>query len=210
MIFVPGEVRENFTWYKNHQSGQTLVLGFFGPGTILGLAAAILGHAHAATAKILKPTKVLFVSRKELVREMQDDGTAARQVAELVSETCYFILGKMRAVDLSQSAEQKLARCLLGLRAHNTGASGETPPKLDLSQETIAQMVGLSRETITRLLSRFRRRRILDWKRSGLVIRDTNALEKLAALSETEAILAGSAVGGRVTATRDELLPSST
>ena len=175
--------------------GKTLLLGFFGPGTILGLAAAILGRNHAATAEIVKQTEVVFVSRKELVREMQGDATVARQVAELVSEVCYFFLGKMRVVDLSQSAGQKLARCLLGLLAHNTSSSGETPSKLDLSQETIAQMVGLSRETVTRLLSRFRKRRILDWKRSGLVIRDTRALEKLADFSETAASLAGRPVG---------------
>jgi CRP/FNR family transcriptional regulator, cyclic AMP receptor protein len=138
---------------------------------------------------------------------MQSDATVARQVAELVSETCYFILGKMRAVDLSQSAAQKLARCLLGLLAHNTSSSSETPPKLDLSQEAIAQMVGLSRETVTRLLSRFRRRRILDWKRSGLVIRDTSALEKLADFSETDASLAGSALGDKIASTRNESVP---
>ena len=42
----------------------------------------------------MKPTKVLFVPRKELVGEIKNDATAARQAAELVSEICYFILGK--------------------------------------------------------------------------------------------------------------------
>ena len=176
----------------NSPQGKTLVLGFFGPGTILGLAAAILGRTHAATAEVMKPTKVLFVPRKELVGEIKNDATAARQAAELVSEICYFILGKMKAVALAQSAGQKLARCLLGSLARDTGSGDETPPKLDLSQETIAQMIGLSRETVTRLLSRLRKRRILDWKRSELVIRDRNALEKLANLSETAAGLSGS------------------
>lgn len=194
----------------NSSQGKTLVLGFFGPGTILGLAAAILGRTHAATAEIVRPTKVLFVSRKELVREMQEDATAARQAAELVSEACYFILSKMRVVELSQSAGQKLARCLLGLLAHNTAAEGETTPELHLSQETIAQMVGLSRETVTRLLSRLRRKHVLEWKRSGLVIRDRSALEKLADFSETVEGLSESTVGDRVASTNNELVPSST
>ena len=168
----------------NSAQGKTLVLGFFGPGTILGLAAAILGRTHAVTAEAMKPTRVLFVSRKELVREIESDAAVARQAAKLVSEACYFILGKMSAVDLSQSAAQRLARCLVGMLAHNTGQGGEAPSKLDLSQETLAQMVGLSRETVTRLLSRLRRSRILEWKRSGLVIRNRNALEKLADFSQ--------------------------
>ncbi|MGA7920872.1 MAG: Crp/Fnr family transcriptional regulator [Candidatus Acidiferrales bacterium] len=169
----------------NSAQGKTLVLGFFGPGTILGLAAAILGRTHVVTAEIMKPTKILFVSRKELAKEMQGNVTAARQAAELASEACYFVLGKIRAVDLSQSAGQKLARCLLGLLAHNTSYSEQAAYKLDLSQEAIAQMVGLSRETVTRLLARLQKKCILNWKRSGLVIRDRNALEKLADLSGT-------------------------
>jgi len=185
----------------NSAQGKTLLLGIFGPGTILGLAAAVLGRAHSATAEILQATRIIFVSRTELLGEMQGDATVACQVAELVSEACYFILGKMRAVDLSQSAGQKLARCLLGLLAHNPGPSGEASLKLDVSQETVAQMIGLSRETVARLLSRFRRKRILDWKRSGFVIIDKSALEKLADFSETVSSFAGSAVRDRVPST---------
>jgi DNA-binding Lrp family transcriptional regulator len=107
----------------------------------------------------------------------------------------------MRAVDLSQSGVQKLARCLLGLLDQNPSSSEGAAPKLGLSQETLAQMVGLSRETVARLLSRLRRRCVVDWKRSGLVIRDRSALERLADFSDTDAELAGSAVGDSVAST---------
>jgi CRP/FNR family transcriptional regulator, cyclic AMP receptor protein len=193
----------------NSSQGKMLVLGFFGPGTIIGLPAAILGRTHAATAEIVRPSKILFVSCKELVRELQDDATASRQAAELASEACYFILNKLHAIDLSKSTGQKLARCLLGLLAHNTGSSSETTAKLDLSQEAIAQMIGLSRETVTRLLSRFRRKHILDWKRSGLVIRDRSALEKIADFSEAAVGRSQSAVRNSIASPSDRFLPGS-
>jgi len=166
----------------NSEQGKTMVLGLFGPGTILGLAASVSGRAHAATAETLKPTKVLFVSREDLVREIRNDATAARQTAELLSEACYFTLDKMRTVGLSQSAGQRLARCLLGLLAHVQ--DGEPP--LKLSEETIAQMVGVSRETVSRLISRLRKDRVLDGHGSGLVIQDKSALEKLADFPDAE------------------------
>jgi CRP/FNR family transcriptional regulator len=150
----------------------------------------------------VEPTKVLFVPRKELAREMQGDATVARQAAELVSEACYFVLIKMRAVEL-QSAEQKLASCLLGLLAHKAEYRGEKVPRIDLNQETIAQLIGLSRETVSRLLSRFRRQQILVRDRSDVVIRDTKALEKIAGYPETAANLAGGTAGGKLGSTRD-------
>jgi len=175
----------------NSADGRTLLLGFFGPGTILGLGAAILERSHVGSAEVLRPTKAAFVPRKELAREIQGDTGAARKAAELVSEDYYFILSKMRAVDLSQSARQKLARCLLGLIAHHTSTSGDEVLKLDMSQETIAQMVGLSRETVTRMLSHLRKRGILDWNHSSLLIRNRRALANIADLPEVPTNLAG-------------------
>jgi len=189
----------------NSAQGKTLVLGFFRPGTILGLAAAILGHVHATTAEALKPTEVICVSRKEFIKEIQGDATAARQAAELVSEACYFLLTKMISVELSQTASQKLARCLVGLLAHNAGSCEGTPPELCLSQETIAQMVGLSRETVARILSRFRRSGILDWKRSGFLVRNRRALEKLADFSKTTGYVTGIPITGGSTRTSHSL-----
>ncbi len=89
--------------------------------------------------------------------------------------------------------------------AHNTSYGEEAPYKLDLSQEAIAQMVGLSRETVTRLLARLQKRHILNWKRSGLVIRDRSALEKLADLPGTFANPVRSAAIDRSALATDEL-----
>ncbi|MGC2703311.1 MAG: Crp/Fnr family transcriptional regulator [Candidatus Acidiferrales bacterium] len=207
-VYVVLEGRAKLT--VNSSRGKTLLLGFFGPGTILGLASAILARIHAATAEIMIPTKVLFVSRKELVREMEGDAMAARHAAELVSEACYFILTKMRDVELSESTGQRLARCLLGLLAHNADSGGEAALQLDLSQETIAQMIGLSRETVTRLMSRFRTKHIVDWKRSGLVIQNRKALERLADFSETGTSFARDVAARRAPSARSELRPGST
>jgi CRP/FNR family transcriptional regulator, cyclic AMP receptor protein len=190
----------------NSAQGKVLVLGFFGPGTVLGLAAAILGRAHPATAEALKPTNAVFVARAELAREMRGDATGARQVAELLGEACYFLLTRLAAVELSESARQKLARCLLGLMAHNANHE-RVPVQLELNQETVAQMVGLSRETVSRLLSQFRRKGVLDWTRSDFVIRDRRALEKLAGLPE--AIASGAEVGARKEAATPESVYSA-
>lgn len=163
--------------------GKALVLGIFGIGAVLGLAGAVLGRPCAVTAEVMQPTRTVFIARNEVLREIRGNVVAAWQAAQLVSETCFFLLGKMTTVELAESAPQKMARCLLGLIAHNGNPDGE-PEHLELTQEMIAQMVGLSRETVSRLLSRFRRSGVLDWTRSDFVIRNRRALEKLADLPE--------------------------
>lgn len=174
-VILEGRVKMSVT----SPEGRTLVLGFFGPGSVIGLAANVLGRPNAATAETVAKTKAIFVPRRELLKEIQTNATAAWQIAQLISENCYFLMGKLGAVDLSESAPQVVARCLLGLVAQNSVHDGQ-PEQIDLSQETIAQMVGLSRETVSRLLSKLRRKGVLDWTRSDFIIRDRQALQRLA------------------------------
>ncbi len=157
---------------------KSLILGFFGPGTTLGLEAALLGHEHISTAEIVTPAKVAFVNRADLLEHVSADAMAALELARMMGEAWYFAVGKMRALDLAPSAEERLARFLLELGADSSAAGNFV--MLDISQAALAQMLGLARETVTRLISSLKRRGILQWKRSGMIVQDWQSLEMLA------------------------------
>jgi len=55
----------------------------------------------------------------------------------------------------------------------------EPKVKLALTHEEIAQIIGTSRETVTRVLADFRKRQIAVLKGSTLTIRNKSVLEKL-------------------------------
>lgn len=49
-----------------------------------------------------------------------------------------------------------------------------------MTHEEMAQRIGASRETVTRLLSNLKRKELIGVEGTGLVIRDRSALEALA------------------------------
>jgi CRP/FNR family transcriptional regulator len=55
----------------------------------------------------------------------------------------------------------------------------EPKVKLALTHEEIAQIIGTSRETVTRVLADFRKRQIATLKGSTLTVRNKAILEKL-------------------------------
>jgi len=159
--------------------GKPLILGFFGPQSVLGLAAAILGRSHESTAETMTTVTARFVSREQFLRRMQS-ASAGLHVAELVSRLLYSTVREIEALWLTDSVEQRLARFLVSLCPPRNGCRGAVHLALDLTHEDIAQRIGVSRESVTRFLSRFKKRGILDLKQCVLTILEPAALERLA------------------------------
>ena len=76
---------------------------------------------------------------------------------------------------------EKLAKLLLDWSSRNGEASKQEPRlKMVLTHEEIAQMIGTSRETVTRLFADLKKRQIVQSKGSTLHIRNKAALKVLA------------------------------
>ena len=59
--------------------------------------------------------------------------------------------------------------------------------KLSLTHEELAQLIGYSRESVSRSLGEFRRQRLLELNGSTLLVHNKAALESLAAISSESA-----------------------
>jgi len=75
----------------------------------------------------------------------------------------------------------RLAKFLLESSAEGQVANGVVRTKLALTHEDISQLIGTSRESITRTLSEFRKMEIVELKGSTLIIRNKAALGRLVA-----------------------------
>jgi CRP/FNR family transcriptional regulator len=85
----------------------------------------------------------------------------------------------MRTIGLSHSAGEKLARFILDLITDHNSGKGAATAKLTLTHEEIAQMIGTSRETVTRTFAELKRKNLLIVKGSTLTIKDRSGLERL-------------------------------
>ena len=159
--------------------GRTLILRISEPGDLLGLPATISGRPYEVTADVIEPTQANFISRSDFLNFLRDHGEAALRVAQELSETYQTAFAEMRTIGLSHSAREKLARFLLDWSAHHPSDNGTIKFSLSLTHEEIAQMIGASRETVTRLFADFKKRNFLHIKGSSVTIKDKRGLEQL-------------------------------
>jgi CRP/FNR family transcriptional regulator len=103
------------------------------------------------------------------------------RVAETLSDIYHATYREVRYLGLSGSAEGKLARFLLDMTADQDHDHGHARARLILTHEEIADVVGTSRETVTRLFAEFKRKRLVEAHGSRLLIVNKAGLQKLLA-----------------------------
>lgn len=162
--------------------GKTFILKITEDEEVLGLSATISGKPYELTAETLAPSQLNFVKREDFLRFLKDNSEACFRVAEQLSEKYNVACHEVRALGLSHSAAEKLAKLLMDCSSKNGEAHKQEPRlKLSLTHEEIAQMIGTSRETVTRLFADLKKRQIVQTKGAIVVIRDKAALRALAA-----------------------------
>lgn len=160
--------------------GKTLIVRIADPGEVLGLPASVTGKPYELTADVIEPTQANFISRTDFLSFLRENGEAALRVAQQLGETYHAAIAEMRSIGLSHSAAEKLARFLLDWCASRGNGKAEIRAKLALTHEEIAQMIGASRETVTRLFTEFKKKQLLEIKGSTLIVRSKTGLENLA------------------------------
>jgi CRP/FNR family transcriptional regulator len=162
------------------EDGNTVILRISDPGDVVGLPGTISGTPYELTAEVLEPAQVNFIPRDLFLRFLSRHTEVAVAVAKLLSNLCHDTYHEVRSLGLGRTASQKLSRFLLdwSVRPRKFPTSGHIP--LPLTHEEIAQIIGVSRETVTRLFTMLKRAQVVQVKGSSLTICDRDALESMA------------------------------
>jgi CRP-like cAMP-binding protein len=154
--------------------GKNLILADLPAGEFFGEIALLDGKPRSASATALTKCELLILERRDFLPFLERTPTAClnimqqlfcarlRRTDERMSEIAFF--------DLSA----RLARTLLRYPAPRHG-----PPKISLSQEELAEMVGGTRENVNRYLREWQRRGILQLKNRWTIILEPKALHAI-------------------------------
>lgn len=156
--------------------GRTLIVDTIEAGGVIGVSATVLDKPYEVTAETIEPAQVNFIARAEFLRLISTHSDAGMRAAQQLSESVYRAHRDIRALGLSQTTSEKLARLIL-----NWCDTGEQTPRgmrlqVLLTHEEIAQTIGTTRETVTRILSDLKRKHIIDVKGSNFFVPDMPGL----------------------------------
>lgn len=161
-------------------SGKTLIKRLVQPGETLGLSSILSGNAYKASAETITPCQLKFVKREDFNRFLAEHREVQFNIARQLIEECESDANQIRNLGLANSAAERLAQLLLTW-CEDEGTPSQSGMRIPvaMTHEDIAQMIGTSRETVTRLLKSFREKKIITMRRSSMTLHKKDELEDL-------------------------------
>lgn len=165
----------SFKSYFQANSQTERIIGFYFPGEVIGFNAIASNH-HEDTAVALETSSVCEINYANLLSLETKVPSLYRQLLVLMSQQ----LEPNRATSPGCDASQRIAIFLanLSLRYQHLGLAS-TQFRLSMSRQDIGQYLGLSTETVSRVLAQLARSGVIGVVRREIEILDMSALHGL-------------------------------
>ncbi len=157
--------------FISSENGMEKTLTILESGTIFGEASFFDGKPRVSSAKTLVHSEIITVTRQSLLGCFRREPQLAMNLLTYLSETIRMLSAQVNTMTFLQ-ADQRLARLLLTLAANGT---------VHATHEDLAELAGVSRVTVSRVLSRFNENGWVRVHYRGVELLNENGLKAFAA-----------------------------
>ena len=166
--------------YQSDRFGRDHILSVASAGDILGEVPSDPLVPYSASAEALTEAQLCYLSRARLIPFIEEHPLVGIRLIAALSAALGVARKKVRTLAL-KPAEGRLAELLIQLakigKKNETGRTGFT---LRYSRRELAQMIGVSTETVIRILGRLKHKRAISSCQRELIITDMEQLAGIA------------------------------
>jgi CRP-like cAMP-binding protein len=172
--------------YKTLDDGRRQILGFAMPGDFLGLQSSVLAEMHHSI-ETLTPVRLCVFARDRLWAVFREHPELAFSLTWLAARSERILDEQLLSIG-ARTASERVAFVLLSLykRGQQLGLSGNGALPLPITQQHLAEALGLSLVHTNRTLKRLTERKLLTWSQGHLSILDEDALGEIARVDPSE------------------------
>lgn len=159
--------------YRLTPDGRRLTLATIGPGTIFGEMSLVGQHMHSTYAEAIDDVTLCVMSRVDLERVLINKPRVALRLLDVLGRRMREMESRLEGITF-KGVPARLAGLLLELEPR----SGPTVE--GFSHLELAEMIGATRETVTKALDEFRAAGLVELGRRQLTILDREGLRAIA------------------------------
>lgn len=161
---------------RSSPDGRTVILGIAATGDVLGVRPVLLGKPHDHTAETLEETRLCFIPKDDFLAILKRHGDVSLRLAQKLSTELGEAYRQVWGLVLKPAAE-RVAELLLALcHTHGDPTPEGIMLKTNMCQDELAELVGVSRRSLTRAIGALRDQGLIECRRRFIIVRDSEAL----------------------------------
>lgn len=186
IIFMEGEPGEGFHYVKNgkvkivkiSQDGREHIINILGPGDVFAEVLLFNRGPYPATAVALEDSVVGIIKNTELENVVVDNPRIALHIIKIMNKKLLHAQMKIKTLALSDTFARTAQ--ILGRLAQQYGQKvpGGIRLDIDMTRQDLANLVGTTRETVSRVLSSMKKDKVIDLAEQQIVILDERRLSR--------------------------------
>lgn len=164
---------------KMSSNGKEQIIKLIKKGDLIGERSLVSNEVANLKATAINDMEVCFIPKEEIIKDLNNNSkftmSVLKDLAASLKEADNII------VDMAQkTVKQRLAETLLHLNKSHGSNEIDAPLDIQLSREDIASIIGTATESAIRLLSTFKKEKLIHLKGKEIYILNTKELLRIA------------------------------
>ena len=171
-IVLAGKVKVT----KATSGGKESILAIHRTGDFFGEMALLDGKTSPATVSAMEDCKIISVSSADFHNHLMRNEKVVQQIIQVLCARLRQVWGQVQALSYSTADARIRAGVYQLARKHGVRDARGTIIDLKITHQELAEMVGTSRETVTRTLAHLRKQGILQIDQRRMILLKPEAL----------------------------------
>ncbi|WZL74610.1 Crp/Fnr family transcriptional regulator [Clostridiaceae bacterium 35-E11] len=162
---------------KNSTDGRELILNIYGSGDVFAEVTLFNEVNYPATAEVIEDATIGVMMNRDVEELVKHNAELALQIIKVLNKRLYMAQMKLKQMALSDTYVRTAQMMMKLAHEHGVEKNGVMELKLALSRQELANMIGTTRETVSRALSQFKKEGSIEIKGKKIIIKDIEKLK---------------------------------
>jgi len=184
MVFMEGEPGDAFYYvksgkvkiYRSYEDGREHIVHILGEGDVFGEATLFSGIAYPASASVYEDSVIGVIKNSDLEKLISQSPGLSLKIIKLLASKLVQAQRKIRDLTFNDVFSRTAAQLLKLADDHGKQTDEGIKINIPLSRQELADMAGTTRETVSRVLSKFRKEKFITEQDDRIVILNSEKL----------------------------------
>jgi len=185
IIFMEGEPGEAFYYIKSgkvkifrtYEDGKEHIIHIFSEGDVFGEATLFSNIPYPASSMVYEDSVIGIIKNKELEQLVKSNSELALRIIRVMAKRLVFSQQKIKDLAFNDVFARTASQIIKLGGEYGIKTEKGILVNIELSRQELADMVGTTRETISRVISRFKKEKTITEDNDRIVILSREKLQ---------------------------------